>query len=366
MHQLKIGTVKLPKVYVADDNKDAKECRRLGVPYFVKPSSLWTDEMIAKVILSRTLKKMFPKIRWDELIPYHFRREAAFIKVCFPQTEEESIIHSSSDYRVAPASGGGCMSPELEETNGYRDTGGETVHEVDLDTEATEREEFLSTYLCNEVWEVNIDELQQLKILPTFLDDIAEAVKANLGSVYWNDGWNKKLGAPLGSFSTGSEAPNLIVLDVSGSIPSGVATTMIALLETLRTQANADILITGWCSKFFSSKEGLPTPAQLDRMVGGCNECGGFYKQLRDNVLGKHWGNVIIFGDDDAPEDDRFRHEKDKWLTDKDVQTTEIENVLAFHTRYKRIPGYGRWVNKVNPNVPTVINVDWVHSMYRH
>lgn len=350
LRQLKIGTLDLPKVYICDSRSDAKTCRDKGVPYIIKPKN-WTDDKLIKAVLFNTLQKKFPHIKWAELFGDKFSRKP---KVHKP------IVHETSTHRNNPGVGTCGRSGEtMVVTDDYRMTGGG----LEEDDEIVYTDTSIDDYLGQHVWNVSIEELQALKILPTFMDDIAEAIKSNIANTAWMDGYNKKLGIPVGHYQGSTDAPNLIILDTSGSIPSGVASTMVALIDTLRTQANADLIITSRRSVYFKANEDLPTPDQLSYLIGGCNECRQFYGILRDKILGKHWGNVIIFGDHDAPEARRFEKYSDCWLKDSDVQSTRIDRIMAFHTYHRSVPGYGLWAQKAAPKAEVVYNTEWVQSM---
>jgi hypothetical protein len=140
---------------------------------------------------------------------------------------------------------------------------------------------------------------------------------------------------------------------------------MIALIDTLRHKANADLIITSGVSKWFEHDTELPNQKQLKSLIGGCNECVQFYKILKEHVLGKHWGNVIIFGDQDAPEDPRFKRYKDSWLKVNDYQGTKIDRVMAFHTYENIIPGYGLWTECASNKPEVITNSKWVREMRR-
>lgn len=377
MHQLKVGTIPLPKLYVCENTQEASECRIRGVPYIIRPLGL-DDVTIVKAVLYRTLVSKFPKIRWDLVLGNEAINSSDGIMVRVPVEEEEpwqpleGTVHEIDAYhRVNPGvdSAPGDPSTSMTVVNGgYRTASGGLDPEDTLD-KAIKRTEYkrvsISNYIGDLGWYVSIEELQSLKLLPTFLDDIAEAIKVNIANTNWIDGYNKKLDCPIGHYQGSSAAPNLIVLDTSGSIPSGVAGTMISLIETLRHQCNADLIITSGRSEYWAANEELPSSDDLAYMIGGCNECKQFYSILRKHVLGKHWGNVIVFGDNDAPEDDRFKGYSSSWLKDNELQSTKIDRIMCFHTRYKEVPGYGLWAAKAAPKAEITYNNQWVMSMTR-
>lgn len=378
MHQLKIGTIPLPKMYVCEDRKEASECRSRGVPYILRPIGM-DDTAIIKAVLYRTLVKKFQGINWTQIFGYGMDHKINKLKVNVPEvfTEPmEGIVHEVvAEHRVNAGVDFGPDEPDnvmdyAVDRNGdgaYRTTGGGLAVDDKLEDvimKFSYHPVSINDYVGDLGWHVNIEELQSLKLLPVFLDDIAKAIKTNIANTMWMDGYNKKLDAPIGHYNGSDQAPNLIVLDTSGSIPSGVAGTMISLIETLRHQCNADLIITSRRSEYWAANTELPNADDLAYLIGGCNECVQFYDILRKHILGKHWGNVIVFGDYDAPEDPRFESDAYSWLTSADLQSTRIDRIMCFHTRVHAVPGYGLWATAAAPKAEVVYNSDWVKSIW--
>lgn len=363
MYQLKIGTIPLPKLYVCTKG-EASKCRELGVPYIIKPQR-WTDEKLVKAVLWRTLANKFPHIKWRELLGIDWRSVAG-LRINVPE-----VRMVEPEYRDNPGfdtCGWSDSAMERSEGGEYRETGGgldpgDGFMEAEVDWE----EQTVDRYIGDLGYYVNVEELQQLKLLPTFLDDIANAIKLNLSNSVWMDGYNKKLGCNVGHWQGSDQAPNLIVLDTSGSIPSGIAGTMISLIDTLRHQANADLIITSGRSEYWAANTELPDPDKLSYLIGGCNECVQFYAILRKHVLGKHWGNVIVFGDQDSPLRRDIQRAVEKGRTENialsELQSTKIDRIMAFHTYAHKVPGYGLWAVDADPKAQVVYNTDWVRCM---
>mgnify|MGYP006988837273 CR=1 FL=1 len=357
MYQLKIGTIPLPKLYVCENRNDAAECRKRGIPYLIKPAT-WTNEKLIKAILWRTLTEKFPHIEWTEILGYKPKQ----LKVHVTKVSSDCRTNSGMD-----TCGSSNLDKEVTINDEYREVDGgidinNTFNDVMNDPEYTELG--VDDYIGDLGWCVKIEELQALKLLPEFLGDITNAIKTNISNSMWMDGYNKKLDAPVGMFQGSEQAPNLIILDTSGSIPSGVAGTMISLIDTLRSQANADLIITSGRSEYWPANTDLPSPDDLAYLIGGCNECVQFYNILRTKILGKHWGNVIIFGDNDSPlRNDIAERSTVEPLAKQELQSTHINRIMAFHTYIKRVPGYGLWAEDAAPKAEIVYNTDWVSSM---
>lgn len=356
MYKLKIADIPLKPLWICDPS-EAKDARNRGVPYIIKPAD-WDDEKLIKVILFNTLKRLFPYVDWYKKLSIDWRDD-----------QRIPVVIVDAEYRENPGfETNGNASDEIQMSDGYRETGGGFDDEHDDSWKKTDVDSYLGDFGSY----VNLDVLQQLKLLPKFMSDISDAIRTNLESIAWIDGYNKKLGVPTGYYSNVTDAPNLIILDVSGSIPRGIAYTMIGLIDTLRTQANADLIITSGRSKYWAANEQLPSPTELNHLIGGCNECVQFYDILRTKVIGKHWGNVIIFGDNDSPVDDRLRWGVRKidrvWNElqpkDNEFQTTQIDNIMAFHTYSKTMmPGYGRWAQQAAPNASVKQDTSWAEYM---
>ena len=348
MYRLKWHGITMPPIYVVEPN-EREEARRFGIPFLIKPSD-WTDEDLIKVCLYHWLVSKFPNISWSKVFDDYGMHSS--LKVNVP-----------AEYRENPGCWtDGWTSDDFEVTEGgaYRETaGGMEGDDVEIDYDSMRAWDFFDPSNVS----ANVEVLQKLKLLPKFMSDITDAIKSNLLDTSWMDGWNKKLDAPLGCYQGSSEAPNLIILDVSGSIPRGIASTMIGLIDTLRTQANADLIITSGTSKYWKRGDKLPTPTQLSYLVGGCNEATQFYQILNDHVLGKHWGNVIVFGDQDCPTERRFSFQQENAPKPAQLSATRIDNLMSFHTYCKLTPGYGRWVKDTSNRVPETIDTSWVSFM---
>lgn len=358
MHQLKIGQIPLPAIYIVQGKSEVDAVRKRGIPYIVKPRG-WSDDKLVKAVLFNTLVQKFPHIKWTEVL-HMTKRTADQVEVVTPVTADYRCTEGEDPFDIAP-------DESMQQTDGgeYRPSdGGFDGDNPDLCNDPGFDHLTIDEFIGDTLYHVSIEELQALHCLPVFLDDIADAIRQNLIGTEWMAGWNKKLQCDMGRYQLGQQARNLIIVDVSGSIPSGVAGTMVTLCETMRSQCDADLIITGNRSWWYPNGEPLPSPDRLRATIGGCNECVQFYKILREHVIGRHWGNIIVFGDQDAPEDSRFSRDQATWLKPEDAgHNTQVDNLLAYHTYKNVVPGYGLWVETLCPGVNTTVNNEWCKCM---
>lgn len=340
MHRLDIG-IKIPEVYVCENQEEARQAKHYGLPYIVRPQGV-TDEKLVGYIMYRTLRTKFPHIDWELVFKTSFL-DTIIIHV---PGDEDAQAHTcpTGDSNVA----------DIAEDDRIF-TGGFDDGELDY----CERE--LDAYIGDMSAEVSIEELQALNLLPTFLSDISDSIRRNLYGYDWTEGYNKKRGVPLGNFNAERVRKNLMILDISGSIPRGISATMLTLIDTLRTQANADLIITGSTSLFYAAGEELPSPQWIRNHCGYGNEATQFYSILAKHVVGNEYGNVICFGDDDSP--NFYRYYKMSETDCPDMSSTKVGKLWSYHTNRKKTPGYARWIHDAGIEAEEEINTKWCKLM---
>lgn len=334
-YKLKLGNIPLPELYVCRNSADAEKMRENGIPYIIWKG---TQEELIKLVMLPTLKKLFPHIKWSKVLKIRQRKE---LVVHVPGSENDELVDTSRTIINKDGNKNVADVANSERLFSCRNT----VIENDVELGA-----FVGDF------EVNIEELQALKLLPEFMDDITTSIKKNLYGYNWYDGYNKKLKCCVGNFNSGNNLPNLIILDVSFSIPRGIADTMLALIDTLRSQANADLIVTGATSYYWKAGTQLPTPKELRKMVPQGQESYMFNDILDNHILGKKWGHVIAFGDNDTP---RIR-------IDRDHSGTSVKEVWHYHTwDITAKCGYAKWVSDVDKNTIEHHNTKWCNMMDR-
>lgn len=356
MRQLRVGSIPLPEIYVVNDRKDIDLCKRNGIPYIV-----WKQdyELLVKLVMYPTLKELFPHIDWKGFLKLQpdVDQVLSRLKFCKPvkspkvseayETDELKYdVMSAIEKREQDNNYETRMFGDASIANDYRVCDGSPgiVFEEETLQDAIG---YVGDY-------VNLEELQKLKLIPNWIGDIATNVRKNLENYYYMEGWNKRLGYPAGNWNGSDDLPNLIILDVSGSIPKGIAATMLSLIATLREAANADLIVTGATSGWYPRNQELPTPDILRKRHGRSNESKMFNSILKRHVLNKDWGNVIAFGDFDHP----------VRILDIKKYSTKVHHLYSYHTRsYNSVVGYGLWCQEVCPDVQVTHNVNWVRFM---
>jgi hypothetical protein len=241
------------------------------------------------------------------------------------------------------------------------DNGSDGTGHVYTGTDPSRCSRSLDEQARDEATYVDLDMLTQLAMVPAFISDIREAITVNVtNSFHWQDGYNKKTGICTGSLTEQPQPRSLVILDISGSIPDGVSAGMLTLIKTITDVVNADLIITGGSSYFYTRDEARQLDIrEVRRKVSFSNEALMFYEILKTHDMDYH--NVITFGDSDHP--GAFGGEAEITLKQK----LSIERWYSFFcmkndsygTRSVKGVGYGRWVHQNCPTATRIDNTDW-------
>lgn len=367
MHKLQAAGLPLPEIYVCSTREEAAMLCEAGIPYI---KTQLDDIDIVKAILIRVLEEKFPRIKWHAVLGIKQTYRVNVIvpggrigqpseKIAPPtidttESDGDKIDDDNEDGDTHLAHRMSDIAEDYREFDGYGYQS-DQVKRISVDE-----------FCYDAASHVNIETLQSLGFLPKFMDDAADAIRINLENrMAWHECWNKRLGAAVGDVTYGYDAANLIILDISGSIPEGISATMLQLIDTLRMQTNAELIITGSSSIYWSNEDELPTPEWIRSHIDYGNECEEFFKILKEKVDGRHFGNVISFGDNDSP-----YYDWDRWVTpgeclDKQPVLTgvRVDRVLHYHTTYNKETGYARWVKMLCPDVEMEIDTSWCSVM---
>ena len=210
---------------------------------------------------------------------------------------------------------------------------------------------------------VDIEVLKNLKLIPKWYEDIESAVKTNvMETVVFNPYlYTKKLGISLGDFEYNSMQKNLIVIDISNSIPRSVSNTCLILCKTLAEKFYADVIITGLKSTLYEygTLENYSVE-DLFKENGGGNEQVYFRKIVEEH---RSYKTAIVFGDNHQP--------GYKWECNsinisekqgKELCNFKVKEIISFHTTSPNIiAGYARWFDVPNQNITHIKN--WVKDL---
>ena len=348
LQRVMLDGIKLPRLYIAENAEDVEIAMENGIPFI-----RWTkgQDALIKMLLRPTLERLFPHIKWHLVLG---RKTKFRTKVEIAETEETVVPREAYDDN-------GCTDVRMDEddvmyetsniTTDYRNFHNDGSNSVNIKTLDIE------TYVGDMSSYVNLDVLQKLRLMPAFIGDILDCIKVNVSShTRWSEGYNKRLGIPVGRYNSSTQLPNLIILDVSSSIPRGISATMISLIDTLRTQVNADLIITASISRFYAMGDELPDPQSIRDKFGWDNEDWDFFEILKERIKGKHYGHVFSFGDNDSP---YYSQMKPGTLTN-----TRVEHVHHYHTgKYSwikmRQTGYARWCHMLSSQPAADFDTSW-------
>ena len=331
---------RMPDIYVCEDKTETAMARKHGIPYIVRPEGV-SDETLIFIILKNSLAKMFPNIDWEKFAKDKYSGYDTRIRVVSGGTYGSKVMKPDGTFSPYEDGVADIADGERVISNGFMTTG---VQYTDL-----------SRWLGDRSASVDIDALMDLEMMPAFCIDITKAIRKNLIGYDWTDGYNKKLDLCSGTYSVGYELKNLLIIDVSHSIPRGISATMLMLAETLKDRLNADLIVTGASSMMWRVEDNLPSPQWIRRNIGLGNETYMFCEILKQ-LAGEEYANVIGFGDWDTPAMEYMSDEfKSRQLT-----PIKVHNVFSFHTKgyqpgcsdpnrnedmkYLDVVGYLKWI----------------------
>jgi hypothetical protein len=199
---------------------------------------------------------------------------------------------------------------------------------------------------------VNFDKLSELKVLPKWLDDIRDSVQVNIVDEIQFDpmAFNKQLGLNIGNSTIKHNMKNLLILDVSASIPTSIVTAITSLAKLMSKKFYADILITSSQSKLIDYEDVFNTDiVALSESWTRGNE-GKMYKAIVEQP--KKYNTVISFGDNDNPLG---------YATGIIDCKFEVETLYSLHTdkRYNVVTGYAK---AFKPKTTHIVQ-DWVNTL---
>lgn len=200
---------------------------------------------------------------------------------------------------------------------------------------------------------VDFDRLSQLKILPVWLEDIKASIETNIIDEVTFDptAFNKQLGMNIGYGNIKHNMKNLLILDISSSMPKSVVLTITNLAKLMSKKFYADVILTGRESYLIDYND-VPNTDIVGAVgdYGGGNEGEMFNQIIKKN---NEYNTVISFGDNDNPGFYTSRGDKCNFK----VQTLyslhtdkNSDNVTGYAKSFepKTINKVRNWINTIN------------------
>ena len=243
-----------------------------------------------------------------------------------------------------------------------------------------ENSDELSKYVAKRSVYVDVGVIKALNVFPVWMDVLEEAIGVNISSfaTFDTNMYNKKLEGMYGGIRLESPNKNLIIIDISSSIPRQVSQTILTLAQNMCLSFYADLMITGGKTTLYDYEDVQHLDvASIYRTNGTDNDQKDFKRLL--STTEKKYDTLICFGDEDDP--------GYPWSTGTEIISQEegralnkwtVNKIISFHAfqgqevRYNMrngdirwdyfyvkddIAGYARWFT---PLGETVIMKDWV------
>lgn len=332
--------INLPTLYLID-NKEELRSLPIGVPFFFGDANI--ENYIVRLLEYEVLylnaiktgypfnfKKILEDNGFDDLTSFYWDKTVYIDYITEDMLEEDYI----EDFK------------EFDRTEIYK----------------------LKDYIKDNNCYVNIEKIKELKVFPIWLDKIEEAIKTNIHnfSAFNPYIYNKKLEGMYGALELSSPPRNLIIIDISGSIPKAVSATTLTLAKNLSETFYADILITGSKSTLYEYERIHELNINTIYEQNGTDNDQTVFKQLV-SAEKKIYKTCIAFGDNHHP-GDTWKNEYNRntrEISDEKGQKLckwEVENLISFHTTsIKHIAGYARWFKFKSENIQKIEN--WVEYL---
>jgi len=313
MKLLESKKLTLPKVYFVWDRNEIKKIPP-GVPF------LYGDVNIEKNLI----RMLEYEVLWNAAIasgyPFDFKKilkDNGYLDLKY-------FDYGSSVYMEFTSEG---ISEEFKEL-----------------TPLMEQSELFSEFIRDSAVYVDIAKLKELNVFPIWLDTIEKSIETNIHNfaVFNNNIYNKKLEGMYGGLELNSPSKNLIIIDISGSIPRGVSSTCLTLSKNLADSFYADLLITGSISILYQYEEIYKLDIETIYEMGQNNDQIHFEKLLKEH---RKYKTCICFGDNDSP--GYNWNGKGRTISDregKEICKWEVDKLISFHTKgIDSLAAYGRW-----------------------
>lgn len=216
---------------------------------------------------------------------------------------------------------------------------------------------------------VDIEKLKQLNVFPIWLDKIEQAIHTNIHNfaVFNNNMYNKKLEGMYGAIDLVAPNRNLLIVDISGSIPRGVSSTLLTLCKNLSESFYTDLMITGSKSTLYTYENLHALNIKTIYEENGMDNDQAWFKKLVTQEK-KRYKTAIVFGDNHSPchsWSNAFNKGCKTISREKGQKICEweVEKLISFHTSNrkeddKNIAGYADWF--------TPKEIEYIHDWVKY
>jgi hypothetical protein len=338
MKLLESKKFKIPKVFLVTNSSEIKDIP-LGVPFIYADEG--SEEYLVRLLEYEVLYREALKSGY----PFNFRK----ILEDNGYGDLKELYYNHPIYVDYKTEGTDC-DVDLSE-----------LKQVERPSDA------LKDFVIDNAAYVDIEVLKGLNVFPLWLDDIEKAVNTNIHNfaTFNNNLYNKKLEGMYGGLEFNAPKRNLIIIDISGSIPKAVSSTCLTLAKNLSESFYSDILITGSKSTLYKYEElyklnveNIYAENEMD------NDQVWFKKLLTEQEL--EYKTAIVFGDNDSPcyNWNNTYNKKTRRISREDGKKLckwKIDNLISLHTSpyetdKEKVAGYADWFTPKN----TQYVKDWV------
>lgn len=325
MKLLTSSRLNIPKVFFISDRKEIKDIP-IGIPFIYGDVS--TEQHIIRLLEYEVLYQQAIKTGY----PFNFKKilmDNGYADVRDFGYEHPLYMEFSSEKYLG-------VEDEVLETTKLKDLKGQSKAFIQ--------------YVKDSSCYVNIEKLKELHVFPLWLDKIEEAISTNIHNfaTYNNNMYNKKLEGMYGGIELSPPNRNLIVIDISGSIPKAVSSTTLTLAKNLSETFYADLLITGSKSTLYHYEELYKLDVETIYEENGMNNDQTYFKNLVSSEE-KNYKTAIVFGDNHSP--------CHSWRNEYNINTHSISRedgkklckwninkIISFHTSSStQLAGYADW-----------------------
>jgi hypothetical protein len=322
MKLLKSTKLEIPKLFLITDKKEIRDLP-IGVPFILGDASI--EGYIVRLLEYEVLFQAAKKTGY----PFNFKKIL----------KDNGFDDIEDFYWSNPV---------------YMDFATDEMIGEDCDEESLELEKIdsniFSKFVEDSTCIVDIEKLKSLNVFPVWLDNIEEAISTNINNfaIFNPNMYNKKLEGMYGSIELRPPSKNLIIIDISGSIPKAVSTTCLTLSKNLAETFYADLLITGSKSTLYDYSELYKLDVQKVYDENGTDNDQVVFKKLLSGDK-KVYKTCIVFGDNHHPGNTWTNqyNKRTKYISDeggKKLCKWDVEDIISFHTTtHDLLAGYARW-----------------------